>query len=116
MPRFGFGGEEQLLALDLASRGWQLAYVDGVVAHHHPSARSASRELRPASEIRNELWSAWLRRRPRTALSTTLAVGRQSVRGGQTAALIEALRGLPWALSRRRRLPGDVEAAVELLA
>ncbi len=32
---FGVGGEEELLALDLATSGWGLAYVDAVVAHHH---------------------------------------------------------------------------------
>ena len=36
-PRYGFGGEEHLLAIDLAAAGWQLAYVDDVVAHHAPA-------------------------------------------------------------------------------
>ncbi|HEX8805223.1 MAG TPA: glycosyltransferase, partial [Acidimicrobiales bacterium] len=32
-----FMGEEGALALDLAAAGWELAYVDRVVAHHHPA-------------------------------------------------------------------------------
>ena len=59
--RLGVGGEEELLSVDLAARGWGLAYVDEVVAHHHPSP---SRDLsgRRRVQMRNALWSAWLRR------------------------------------------------------
>lgn len=35
--RFGVGGEEQILALDLLRGGWRLAYVEEIVAYHHPS-------------------------------------------------------------------------------
>jgi len=35
-PVIFFMGEEERLALDLAALGWGLAYVDQVVAHHHP--------------------------------------------------------------------------------
>jgi hypothetical protein len=31
------GGEEELLASDLARRGWHRAYVRDIVAHHHAS-------------------------------------------------------------------------------
>jgi GT2 family glycosyltransferase len=53
-PRFGVGGEETLLAVDLAERGWDCAYADDVVAHHHPSE---IRDLaaRRAREVRNAL-------------------------------------------------------------
>jgi hypothetical protein len=33
----GIGGEEELLALDLAARGWASAYDETVVARHLPS-------------------------------------------------------------------------------
>jgi GT2 family glycosyltransferase len=36
-PRFFIGGEEELLAVDLASRGWWLCYVPELVVHHYPS-------------------------------------------------------------------------------
>src|SRR2546423_942387 len=35
--RYFIGGEEQLLAWDLAARGYWLCYVPEVVVHHHPS-------------------------------------------------------------------------------
>src|SRR5215213_1977689 len=59
-PRLFLGGEEELLALDLADAGWWLVYAPWVVIHHRPSARRASRE-RLRREVRNGLWSAWLR-------------------------------------------------------
>jgi N-acetylglucosaminyl-diphospho-decaprenol L-rhamnosyltransferase len=114
-PRFGFGGEEQLLALDLAAAGWQLAYVDEVVAHHHPARGSVGRENRSATEIRNAIWAAWLRRSPRTALTQTMTVAAATVRTGQSGALVGAARGLPWALRERRALPREIELAARLL-
>src|SRR4051794_22366336 len=69
-PRFGIGGEERLLALDMATGGWELAYVDSVVAHHHPDA-DAARPGRRARTLRNDLWTTWLRRRlPGAAVDT----------------------------------------------
>jgi hypothetical protein len=115
-PRFGFGGEEQLLVLDLAAAGWELAYRDEIVAHHWPSRAAANRDRRPAAEIRNALLSAWLRRHPRAAARLTGAVTRAALRDGQWRALGGAMAGLPWALRHRRRLPPDVEGALERLS
>jgi GT2 family glycosyltransferase len=69
-PRFGVGGEETLLAVDLTERGWDCAYADDVVAHHHPST---VRDLhaRRAREVRNAMWTVWLRRRPSTVVPAT---------------------------------------------
>ncbi|MDP8977048.1 MAG: glycosyltransferase, partial [Actinomycetota bacterium] len=54
---FGVGGEEELLALDLVTSGWDLAYVDAVVAHHHPSpSRDPAGRARGA--VRNRVWVA----------------------------------------------------------
>ncbi|HVT68311.1 MAG TPA: glycosyltransferase, partial [Trebonia sp.] len=36
-PLLGIGGEEQLLALDLAAAGWAAVYADTVTARHFPS-------------------------------------------------------------------------------
>ncbi|MCQ0011791.1 glycosyltransferase family 2 protein [Actinomadura madurae] len=44
-----FGGEEELLALDLAAAGWGLAYVPELVVHHHPSALGRDPAARPAA-------------------------------------------------------------------
>lgn len=62
----GAGGEERLLALDLARAGWGLAYAEDVVAHHHPSPWRQP-ELRRRRMVRNDLWTAWARCRPRSS-------------------------------------------------
>src|SRR5581483_12008916 len=61
-PRFFLGGEEELLALDLAAAGWALAYIDDIVVHHHPSPRRDAGR-RAHLLLRNALWCAWMRRR-----------------------------------------------------
>ncbi|PWW23594.1 GT2 family glycosyltransferase [Geodermatophilus normandii] len=38
-PVVRFPGEEERLSLDLAAAGWDIAYVDAVTVHHHPSLR-----------------------------------------------------------------------------
>jgi GT2 family glycosyltransferase len=101
-----FMGEEERLALDLVTAGWGLAYVDRVVAHHHPSpARDPhARQVRAA---RNRLLTALLRR-PWPVVARLLvrelrrgAPGREAVR--------QALVRLPRALHRRRPVPPAVE-------
>ena len=109
------GGEEELLAYDLAAKGWPISYRADVVAHHWPSpARDARRRGR--QEIRNRLLVAWLRRPlPRAAGDTVRlarTVGRDPVAG---RALTETALKLPAALLLRRRLPAQVEADIRLL-
>ena len=114
-PRYGIGGEEELLALDLAAAGWGLAYVPDVVAHHHPSPvrDPAARRRR---QLRNALWSVWLRRRlAGTAPATLSALGAAAHDGAARAGALDALRGLPWVLRERRAVPAHVERAARLL-
>lgn len=112
--RFGVGGEEQVLALDLLRNGWELAYVDEIVAHHHPSpVRDVAKRQR--LEIRNALWTAWLRRPGASALRSTwrlmrLALGDQARRSG----VAEALRGLPGALSARDPVPAEIDRRMQI--
>jgi GT2 family glycosyltransferase len=113
------GGEEQLLAMDLAAAGWALAYVPDVLAVHTPSLRR-DRVGRRHRVIRNELWQAWLRRRWSSAARTTSVVAWHAL-GDATArkALGEALRAAPTIVRRRRALPIPIEhqmRAVERLA
>jgi hypothetical protein len=77
--RLGVGGEEELLALDLAQSGRHLVYAPEVVARHHPSpARDPERRQRV--QARNALWCAWLRRPLRSALAVTLRTLRSAFR------------------------------------
>jgi GT2 family glycosyltransferase len=109
------GGEEELLAYDLAAKGWPVSYRVDVVAHHWPSPVRDARRRR-VQEIRNRLLVAWLRRPlPRAAGDTIRlagAAGRDPVAG---RALAEAALRLPAALVLRRRLPAQVEADIRLL-
>jgi GT2 family glycosyltransferase len=114
-PRLLVGGEEELLALDLASAGWQLAYVDEVVAHHHPSL---SRDLaqRRAREVRNTLWVGWLRRPAATALRRTVRAVRAAAEDPHARrGLLAAARGAAWVLAGRRVIPPDLERRARLL-
>src|SRR3954469_6327276 len=104
-PRYSFGGEEHLLALDLAVAGWELAYVEDVIAHHEPTR--AARPGRSTRTRRNDLWSAWLRRPLPAAAVQTLR--------GDARALLAALRGLPWVLRERRVIPPELEGQLRLL-
>jgi GT2 family glycosyltransferase len=114
--RYGIGGEEQPLALDLAAAGWRLAYVEDVVAHHHPAR--GPRPGRVARQIRNDLWSAWLRRPAAAALATTLRIAAGALRRpGQLArGLAQALAGTGWVLQERRVQPASVERSLRLLS
>jgi len=107
-----FSGEEERLALDLAAAGWGLAYVDEVVAHHHPSPvrDTVARQARAA---RNRLLTAVLRRPWRVVLHAVATDLRAGPAG--RLAVRQALLRLPAALRRRRRLPPEVEAARVLL-
>src|SRR4051794_35359841 len=60
-PRFDIGGEEALLACDLAAAGWELVYADEITAEPHPSA-VRDRRRRRAVATRNDLWFTWMRR------------------------------------------------------
>lgn len=102
-----FMGEEERLALDLATRGWGLAYVEDVVAHHHPSPSRDSLE-RQALGRRNALLTAVLRR----PWPVVLRAAADQARAGRVGrlALAQAVRRLPRALAQRRVVPPRVEA------
>jgi GT2 family glycosyltransferase len=113
--RLGIGGEEELLALDLAARGWGLAYVDEVVAHHHPSP-SRDPAGRRRTQVRNALWSAWLRRPlGGAARETVLMAARALHQPGASSGMVLALLGLPWVLRERHPVRPELEAALRTL-
>ncbi|MGC7095243.1 glycosyltransferase family 2 protein [Amycolatopsis lurida] len=110
--RMWFGGEEELLALDLAAAGWWMCWAEDVVVHHAPSTARDPRRRRQLG-IRNTLWTLWLRRPVRSAWRRTRTVLGSAPRDRYTfAAVAEALRGLPWILRSRRVVPATVEAGL----
>lgn len=112
--RFDPGGEEDLLAIDLLSAGWAIAYVADVVAHRDPARVPSGTQRRLLS--RNALWLAWLRRPVKTAVLRTLGIVWRGLREPQVAgSLVDALAGLPWVLRERRPAPEQVEAALRLI-
>jgi N-acetylglucosaminyl-diphospho-decaprenol L-rhamnosyltransferase len=114
-PRLFLGGEEQLLAIDLARAGWALAYVDCLIVHHYPSPQ---RDIQARVRLleRNALWVAWLRRPPHRALTMTARLARRSLHGrAARAAFQAALPGLPWALRHRQVVPAALERQLRLI-
>ncbi|MFG2386538.1 glycosyltransferase family 2 protein [Streptomyces avermitilis] len=113
-PLLFFGGEETLLAYDIAARGWGVTHCPDVVAHHHPDP--APRTGRPVRVLRNELLTAWLRRPLSHALARTCGLAADA-RHDPTArqALRESLTLLPAALRARRPLPPHLERAARTL-
>jgi GT2 family glycosyltransferase len=108
--RLWLGGEEELMAGDLAAAGWELCYLPELTVHHQAS-RLRDAHRRRHDGIRNTLWTTWLRRPLRPALRRTVHLLRTVPRDHVTArALLAAARGIPWVLRERRVLPPRAEA------
>lgn len=115
--RLLIGGEEELLALDLAAAGWGLAYVDALVAHHRPSLVSREPAARRRLMARNHLWTSWLRLPLASAVRETAAGVRAALRDPTARrGLGDAVRGGGWALRERQVLPDHVERDRRALA
>ncbi|HWT70932.1 MAG TPA: glycosyltransferase [Oxalicibacterium sp.] len=106
-PRLFIGGEEGLLALDLAARGWRLVYAAALTVHHHPSSQRDSARRRKLL-LRNALWICWMRMPAGMAAYLSWRLLRAARRDIRMAGLRAALRGLPWTLTRRHVVPQDV--------
>jgi N-acetylglucosaminyl-diphospho-decaprenol L-rhamnosyltransferase len=113
--RFGIGGEEALLAVDLLANGWGLSYVEDVVGYHFPSpVRNPGR--RTQVQIRNDLWFSWLRRPWSTAFQQTLRLYRQSqTNPDMRKGWLEAMKSLPQIIQYRREMPGEIEQQLQLI-
>jgi GT2 family glycosyltransferase len=114
-PRLWLGGEEELLAADLATAGWHLLYAEHMTAHHRPSV-SRDGTLRRRHGIRNTLWFTWLRRSAPAAVRRTARLVAEVPKDGVSVrAFAEAAAGLPWVLRERRPVPLAVERRLRLL-
>lgn len=108
-PRLWLGGEEELMAADLATAGWELCHLPHVVVHHQAS-KARDPHLRRRHGLRNTLWFTWLRRPVPAAVRRTRHVVAAAPRDRVTAAaLVDALTGAGWVARRRRTLPERVE-------
>ena len=113
-PVVRFPGEEERLALDLASAGWAMAYVDSVTVHHHPSPRRHSPRRRQVAIWRSKVLTAVMRASAPDlggVLTDAVRAGRPGVEG-----LLRAVPDLPAAVLRRRPIPPGVRADLRRLA
>ena len=108
-----FAGEEERVAYDLVGAGWGLAYVDSLVAHHHPSPARSSAAVRARRIHRNIVLTAWMRRPLASAARST--AWRLQAGGPERAGALEALRMLPRALRMRRVNDPEVERRLRVL-
>jgi GT2 family glycosyltransferase len=109
--RYGVGGEEALLALDLAADGFACIYRSDVVAHHHPARSTsphATHRSRNRIAARNDLWTAWLRLGRRDAIAESARVLR---RNGGLVGAFAATNGVPWVIRNRKPVPATVSRA-----
>ncbi|MFI0235132.1 glycosyltransferase family 2 protein [Streptomyces sp. NPDC016845] len=114
-PGLFLGGEEELLATDLLTRGLWLAYVPELTIHHAASPARDSTGRRVLG-IRNTLWFTWLRRPWPAALRRTAHLLRTVPRDTASArAFAEAFAGLPWVLRQRAPVPAHIEARLVAL-
>jgi hypothetical protein len=109
-----FAGEEERVALDLQSAGWGLAYVEDVVAHHHPSTQRPHSAGRERLLARNALLTACMRRPWPVVAHRTAEAWRAG--GESRAGALAVVPRLPKALLRRRRVPEAVEARLRTLS
>ncbi len=110
--RLFLGGEEALLALDVLARGGQIAYLDDLIVHRHPSPPHDGRKHRRRL-LRNGVAVAWLRRPASRALDLTRAALADARRSGDLPqTLLDLARAAPWIALHRRLLPDSVEASL----
>lgn len=109
-PRLFLGGEEALMALDLARRGWLMIYAPQISFHHHPSSLSDAEERRRLL-ARNRIWVAWLRLPLASAIDETLAAWRDAHSHHEGWRLVTSvLRGLRWVATQREAVPEAVHS------
>jgi GT2 family glycosyltransferase len=115
--RYGIGGEEARLAIDLRAAGWGVFYAPSIVAVHCP-ALAGTRPGRTAVSLRNDLWTAWLRRPagPAAAATARLVAGAARRRPLEASrGVLEAVAGLPRVLRERAVVSPELEAELARL-
>ncbi len=114
---YGVGGEEELLAIDLATADWSLSYVPNLTAHHHPSVARGPAAARRRLQARNAVRTAWLRRRPAGALRRTVQVARNSWPDrSPLLGIVDAAGDVGWIWHERAPVPASLEAELTRLS
>jgi N-acetylglucosaminyl-diphospho-decaprenol L-rhamnosyltransferase len=113
---YGIGGEEDLLAIDLRSAGWDLRYCPEVVAHHHPASDRPPTAHRRRHQARNAVRTAWLRRRLGGVVRCTAAVARPAWRDRAVRyGLADAVADAAWIWRERAPVDRSLEADLRRL-
>jgi GT2 family glycosyltransferase len=111
--RFFLGGEEELLAIDLAAAGWDLIYLQDAIVQHYPSAHRDT-SSRSILTLRNALWTTWLRWPARPALKRTAELLMRARNSGILGTVLaQTLSGGPWVLANRRVVQKQLAANLE---
>lgn len=115
-PILHFRGEEDLLAWDLAARGWDLCFCPALVAYHQPSSTRSPSQVQRARVRRNTLLTACLRRPADRCTRAAAGLAWAATHDRAHAkALLEAVAALPAVVRARCRLPDPVERSVRML-
>jgi hypothetical protein len=87
----------------------------GSFAPHPSPSRDPSGRRRV--QVRNALWSPWLRRPLGDAARQTAHLAALALhQRGASSGLLLAMLGLPWVLRERRPVPEELEAALRTLS
>ena len=112
--RLHFAGEEELLAMDLVDHGWQVRFVPELVVHHQAST-SRDPAWRQRRDVRNALWSLWLRRPLPVAAVQSWKRLREAAPWPALGGALEAVARGGWIPGHRRRVSAGVERQLRRL-
>lgn len=114
--RYLADGEEMPLALELASRGWRLAFLPRAVVHHTPLPYGRDSYASAIRTTRNALWTAWSRRRGLVGVARgTVSAMRNSEPSARLRGLWVALRHGSWVINERKPVSAEVEGQFRLV-
>ena len=101
-------GEELLLTLDMADKGWHMIYTDEVLSWK-ASAASGAHPSTVRRRLRNTIWAAWMRLPIPLAWQETVTQVQEAARCKQLkGVLLSVAGGMAKALQHRRVVRSDV--------
>ncbi len=115
-PILHFRGGEKLLAMDMASSGWPVCYINNIIAHHFPSRVRPDKRSALIRELRNGFLTTWLRRPAKICFRETLSLLKKGVHNqAYRQALLETFYKIPSIIYHRRLNSQKVENNLILL-